>query len=202
MNGSTTPTNNGGSGSAATEFTGKTAVFVAGMDGTSTFTVDGDARRVGPVPVVYRNGGGDTDMSPEQGGASGRLELNDDDTAAEAFGLGGVTTYTAPVLESVAVAPTDPATLTLASGETNDNDPDRHEPEHQRQPQLHGHRAHRPARPTGSRWSTPTASQGDAGSRTFLSSAIVPATTPATFAVDTGADIADIINVNGRYAGR
>ena len=41
-----------------------------------------------------------------------------------------------------------------------------------------------------------TSIRGAAGSRTFLSSAIAGAT-PAAFAVDTGADIADIINVGG-----
>ena len=39
--------------------------------------------------------------------------------------------------------------------------------------------------------------QGTGTDRTFLSSAIDPATTPATFAVDTGADIADIVSVGG-----
>ena len=42
--------------------------------------------------------------------------------------------------------------------------------------------------------------QGTGADRTFLSSAIEPATTPATFAVNTGADIADIVSVGGSNA--
>ena len=42
-----------------------------------------------------------------------------------------------------------------------------------------------------------TSIQTSGANRTFLSSAIEPATTPATFAVNTGADIADIVSVGG-----
>lgn len=45
-----------------------------------------------------------------------------------------------------------------------------------------------------------TSIQGTGADRTFLSSAIVPATTPTTFAVNTGADIADIVSVGGTGA--
>jgi putative cell wall-binding protein len=42
--------------------------------------------------------------------------------------------------------------------------------------------------------------QGTGSDRTFLSSAIEPATTPPSFAVNTGADIADIVSVGGTNA--
>jgi hypothetical protein len=59
-------------------------------NGQITFTIDGDGED-SVVPVVYTNGG----KSP-------RLELASDDRPIEAFGLGGVTTYTIPAAETSA----------------------------------------------------------------------------------------------------
>ena len=107
------PVNNaGGAGSPTTPTTPgatTTAVFTAGAEGTATFVVDGDAAPESVFPIVYRNGGGSTDSSPQQGGSSGRLNLDEDGTAAEALDEGGVIDFVAP-------APADPAAAVSATG--------------------------------------------------------------------------------------
>jgi hypothetical protein len=60
-------------------------VFVAEADGTATVVLDADQRNEAVQLVVYRNGG--PDNAPTDGGSSPRLELEEDGTAKEAFGL-------------------------------------------------------------------------------------------------------------------
>lgn len=87
------PQNNTGDGTTRTNNNladSRTVVFTARTDGTATFTVDGGGAAESFRPVVYVNGG--SSNADDDGGQSPRLELNNDDTAAEAFDLGGVTT--------------------------------------------------------------------------------------------------------------
>jgi hypothetical protein len=87
------PQNNMGNGTELKdnpEGESPSVVFIADSE-TATFTVDGDENGESVQPVVYHNGGGDG-QNPE-GGDSPRLELNDDGTPSEEFGLGGAVEF-------------------------------------------------------------------------------------------------------------
>lgn len=60
------------------------------VNGSLTFTIDGDGAEC-VVPVVYLDGG--AGQTNAQGGSSIRLELDDDGLPVETFGLGGETTF-------------------------------------------------------------------------------------------------------------
>lgn len=89
--------NNTGDGTATTatnNTNGASTVFTATAS-TATFVVDGDSNDESVRPVLYRNGGpaGAAGNTAEDGGNSPRLELNDDDTAAEPVAVGGATSF-------------------------------------------------------------------------------------------------------------
>jgi hypothetical protein len=106
------PTNNAGEGTAtSTAPVTNSAVATVPSSGTITFTIDGDTPQC-VVPVVYENGfAGNT--GAEGGGTSPRLELADDDTPAEVFGIGPQTTFTG---ESIQVSPDTTRTAAVVEG--------------------------------------------------------------------------------------
>ncbi|WP_432571988.1 beta strand repeat-containing protein [Kineococcus sp. SYSU DK005] len=95
-----TPANNAGAGTTTSTTDVTNSAVANPVNGSITFTVDGNATE-SVVPVVYVNGG--TGLALSAGGSSARLELNAQGVPVESFGLGGAVTYVNPAATSQTV---------------------------------------------------------------------------------------------------